>query len=67
MVLQAQVGHLSAAMTKHYCHISDSALHRAAKQIEANSSALLSELPEFWAYGQQSEKISLGSVASGSV
>jgi integrase len=31
-VVQAQVGHMSGAMTQHYTHISEGAVHKAAKQ-----------------------------------
>ena len=43
-VIQAQVGHLSAAMTAHYTHISQAAIHLAAKQIDLNSQELLRQL-----------------------
>jgi integrase len=44
MVVQAQVGHLSREMTEHYCHITAAAVHKAAQQIEQQSSDLLEQL-----------------------
>jgi len=43
-VTQAQVGHMSVQMVEHYTHICQAAIHRAAEQIEKNSTELLSEL-----------------------
>lgn len=43
-VVQAQVGHMSAAMTQHYTHISEAAVHKAAKQLERESADLLKRL-----------------------
>ena len=43
-VIQAQVGHLSAAMTDYYTHISQPAIHRAAEQIEKHYPELLRKL-----------------------
>lgn len=40
-VVQAQVGHLSAAMVAHYTHISEQALFEAARRIENQSMELL--------------------------
>jgi integrase len=44
MVIQAQVGHMSAAMVEHYCHISESAVHHAAHLMEQRNPDLLSQL-----------------------
>jgi predicted ATP-grasp superfamily ATP-dependent carboligase len=52
-VIQAQVGHLSAAMTAHYTHISQAAIHKAAKQIEANSQELLRQMEKHEAMQKQ--------------
>jgi integrase len=52
-VIQAQVGHLSAAMTAHYTHISAAAIHKAAKQIEANSQELLQQMAKHEAFQKQ--------------
>jgi integrase len=43
-VIQAQVGHLSAAMTDYYTHISQPAIHHAADQIEKHNPELLRKL-----------------------
>ncbi len=43
-VVQAQVGHMSAAMTEHYTHVSEAAVHKAAKQLERESADLLKRL-----------------------
>jgi integrase len=43
-VVQTQVGHMSAAMTQHYTHISEAAVHKAAKQLERESADLLKRL-----------------------
>ncbi len=51
-VIEAQVGHLSAAMVAHYTHISQGAIHRAAEQIEANSHELLQQMAKFEALQQ---------------
>jgi integrase len=52
-VIEAQVGHLSAAMVAHYTHISQGAIHRAAEQIENNSQELLQQMVRFEALQQQ--------------
>ena len=52
-VIEAQVGHLSAAMVAHYTHISHGAIHRAAEQIENNSNELLQQMAKFEALQQQ--------------
>ncbi len=52
-VIEAQVGHLSAAMVQHYTHISQGAIHRAVEQIEANSHELLQQMAKFEALQQQ--------------
>ncbi len=52
-VIQAQVGHISAAMTAHYTHISQAAIHKAAKQIEANSQELLQQMAKHEAEQKQ--------------
>jgi len=44
MVVQAQVGHMSATMVEYYCHISQAAVHKAARQIEQGSPELLKKL-----------------------
>jgi len=44
LVIQEQVGHMSAAMTKLYCHISQATVHNAALLIEERSPDLLSQL-----------------------
>jgi integrase len=43
-VVQAQVGHMSAVMTQHYTHISEAAVHKAARQLERESADLLKRL-----------------------
>jgi integrase len=52
-VTQAQVGHLSAVMTTHYTHISQAAIHKAAKQIEQNSQELLQQMAKHEALQKQ--------------
>jgi site-specific recombinase XerD len=52
-VIQAQVGHLSPAMTDHYTHISVAAIHKAAKQIEENSQELLQQMAKHDAFQRQ--------------
>jgi integrase len=52
-VIQAQVGHLSVAMVTYYTHISQEAIHRAAKQIEQNSPELLQQMTKFATMQQQ--------------
>ncbi len=44
MVIQEQVGHMSAAMTRLYCHISQATVHKAARLIEEQNPDLLSKL-----------------------
>ncbi len=44
LVIQEQVGHMSAAMTKLYCHISQATVHNAARLIEERNPDLLSQL-----------------------
>ena len=44
MVIQEQVGHMSVAMTRLYCHISQSTVHKAARLIEEQNPDLLSQL-----------------------
>jgi len=44
LVVQAQVGHMSAAMVDHYCHISHTAVHRAAELMERQNPELLMHL-----------------------
>jgi integrase len=44
MVIQEQVGHMSAAMTRLYCHISQPTVHKAARLIEEQNPDLLSKL-----------------------
>jgi integrase len=46
-VIQAQVGHLSAAMVAYYTHISQGAIYRAVQQIEQNSGDLLQQMARF--------------------
>jgi integrase len=43
-VVQAQVGHVGIAMVEHYTHVSQGAVHRAAQQLERDSSDLLKRL-----------------------
>lgn len=40
-VMMSQVGHMSAAMIRHYTHISTRALHRAAKQLENHEDSVI--------------------------
>jgi integrase len=42
--IQAQVGHMSAQVTAMYLHISQRAVHKAAKQIEEQSTELMAHL-----------------------
>jgi integrase len=44
MVIQEQVGHMSVAMTRLYCHISQATVHKAARLIEEQNPDLLSTL-----------------------
>jgi integrase len=44
MVVQSQVGHMSAAMVEHYCHISQAAVHKAAELMEQQNGDLLRQL-----------------------
>lgn len=44
MVIQEQVGHMSVAMTRLYCHISQAIVHKAARLIEEQNPDLLSQL-----------------------
>jgi integrase len=44
MVLRSQVGHMSAAMVEHYCHISQAAVHKAAELMEQHNGDLLRHL-----------------------
>ena len=46
-VIQAQVGHLSAAMVAYYTHISQGAIHHAVEQIERDSRELLQQMARF--------------------
>ncbi|HTA22659.1 MAG TPA: site-specific integrase [Terriglobales bacterium] len=46
LVIQAQVGHISAQMTQHYTHISTTANHDAATLIEQKSPSLLLHLAD---------------------
>jgi integrase len=43
-ITQAQVGHMSAALTAHYTHISERAIHKAAHRIELHSADLMKHL-----------------------
>ena len=44
MVIQEQVGHMSEAMTRLYCHIAQATVHKAARLIEEQNPDLLSQL-----------------------
>jgi integrase len=44
MVIQEQVGHMSEAVTRLYCHISQATVHKAARLIEEQNLDLLSQL-----------------------
>ena len=43
-ITQAQVGHMSQALTAHYTHISEKAIHKAAQRIELHSADLMKHL-----------------------
>jgi integrase len=43
-ITQAQVGHMSVALTAHYTHISERAIHKAAHRIEVHSADLMKHL-----------------------
>jgi integrase len=51
--IQAQVGHLSAAMTAYYTHISEGAIHKAVRQMEENSQELLQAMAKHEALQKQ--------------
>jgi hypothetical protein len=40
-------------MTAHYTHISQAAIHKAARQIEANSQELLQQIAKYEAFQKQ--------------
>ena len=44
MVIQEQVGHMSEAMTRLYCHIAQATVHKAARLIEEQNPDLVSQL-----------------------
>jgi integrase len=43
-ITQSQVGHMSQALTAHYTHISERAIHKAAQRIELHSADLMKHL-----------------------
>jgi integrase len=43
-VTQSQVGHMSQALTAHYTHVSERAIHKAAQRIELHSADLMKHL-----------------------
>jgi integrase len=43
-ITQAQVGHMSQALTAHYTHVSERAIHKAAQRIELHSADLMKHL-----------------------